>query len=82
MRLTYRYRIDPTAPQAVFLNGERKEAASLYNAAREERIGAWKLCRQSIHYYHQANQLKSDARRWLSHSGKLLLLPGCFAPGR
>jgi putative transposase len=31
----------------------------LYNAGLEERIGAWKLCRKSINYYDQANQLKA-----------------------
>jgi putative transposase len=36
-----------------------RDAASLYNAALEERIGAWKLCRKSINYYDQANQLKA-----------------------
>ena len=49
----------PTAPQVEFLNGELRDAASLYNAALEERIGAWRICRKSINYYDQANQLKA-----------------------
>src|SRR5664279_2566609 len=59
LRLTYKYRIYPTGPQTVFLNGELRDACSLYNAALEERIGAWKTCHKSINYYDQANQLKA-----------------------
>ena len=59
MRLTYKYRIYPTAPQVAFLDNELRDAASLYNAALEERIGAWKVCRKSINYYDQASQLKA-----------------------
>jgi putative transposase len=59
MRLTFKYRLYPTDAQAAFLNGELREAASLYNAALEERIGAWRVCRKSINYYDQANQLKA-----------------------
>ena len=59
MRLTYKYRIYPTPPQVAFLSGELKDAASLYNAALGERIDAWKVCRKSINYYDQANQLKA-----------------------
>lgn len=59
MRLTFKYRIYPTALQVEFLNGELRDAASLYNAALEERIGAWKICRKLINYYDQANQLKA-----------------------
>jgi putative transposase len=57
MRLTYKYRIFPTGPQAVFLNGQLREACDLYNCALEERVGAWKTCRRSITYYDQQNQL-------------------------
>lgn len=57
MNLTYKYRLYPTKSQIVFLEGELKEACSLYNAALEERIGAWKVCRKSISYYDQAEQL-------------------------
>jgi putative transposase len=59
MRLTYKYRLIPTKAQAVFLSGELRDACSLYNAALEERIGAWRTCRKSINYYDQANQLKA-----------------------
>ncbi|MEO8373120.1 MAG: transposase [Candidatus Solibacter sp.] len=59
MRLTYKYRLLPTKPQADFLAMELQEAASLYNAAVQERTDAWKTCRKSINYYDQANQLKA-----------------------
>lgn len=57
MRLTFKYQLLPTPAQDAFLTGELREAASLYNAALEERIGAWKLCRKSISLYDQQNQL-------------------------
>lgn len=59
MRLTFRYRAYPTNSQVAFLTGELNEAASLYNAAVEERIGAWKTCRKSLNYYDQSRQLKA-----------------------
>ena len=59
MRVSFKYRIYPTEPQVVFLTGELRDAASLYNAALQERIGAWKICHKSINYYDQANQLKA-----------------------
>jgi putative transposase len=58
MRLAYKYRLYPTKAQTEFLNGELSEACELYNAALEERIGAWKVCRKSIGYYDQSKQLK------------------------
>ena len=59
MRCTYKYRLYPNRVQAEFLSSELREACSLYNDALEERIGAWRLCRKSINYYDQANQLKA-----------------------
>jgi putative transposase len=59
MRFAFKYRLYPTKAQIEFLNGELREACSLYNAGLEERIGAWKTCRKSINYYDQANQLKA-----------------------
>jgi putative transposase len=59
MRFAYKYRLYPTKAQTEFLDGELREACSLYNAALEERIGAYKTCRKSINYYDQANQLKA-----------------------
>ena len=57
-RSVFKYRIYPTKPQVEFLEGQLREACELYNAALEERIGAWKICRKSISYYDQAKQLK------------------------
>ena len=59
MRLAYKYRLYPTRAQAQFLQGQLREACSLYNAAKQERDDAWKTCCKSIHYYDQANQLKA-----------------------
>jgi len=59
LRISYKYRLYPTKAQAEFLNAQLCEACSLYNAALEERIGAWRVCRKSINYYDQANQLKA-----------------------
>jgi putative transposase len=59
MRLAHKYRLYPTKAQAQFLNGQLREACDLYNAALQERRDAWKVCRKSIHYYDQANQLKA-----------------------
>jgi putative transposase len=59
MRLTYRYRLYPTTPQDQALHAQVDEACRLYNAALQERRDAWKTARQSVNYYHQANQLKA-----------------------
>lgn len=59
VRVSFKYRLYPTKPQADFLTGELREACSLYNAAKQERDDAWKTCRKSINYYDQANQLKA-----------------------
>ena len=59
MRFAYKYRLYPTKPQSQFLDGQLREACSLYNAAKQERDEAWKVCRKSINYYDQANQLKA-----------------------
>src|SRR5580700_9131332 len=59
MRAAFKYRLYPTQAQAAFLDGQLREACSLYNAAKQERDDAWKTCHKSIHYYDQANQLKA-----------------------
>jgi putative transposase len=59
VRFAFKYRLYPTKAQIEFLDGELREACSLYNAGLEERIGAYKTCRKSINYYDQANQLKA-----------------------
>lgn len=40
------------------MEAELREACSLYNAALEERIGAWKTCRKTLTYHTQAAQIK------------------------
>ena len=55
---TYKYRMYPTNSQASFLEDQLREACDLYNCALQERIGAWKIGRQSITFYDQDKQLK------------------------
>lgn len=57
MRLTYKYRLYPTKHQTAFLDDQLREACELYNAAKQERDGAWKTCRKFIGLYDQQNQL-------------------------
>ena len=58
MYLAYKYRLYPTRAQAQFLDGQRREASRLYNAAKQERDEAWKRCGKGVNYYDQANQLR------------------------
>jgi putative transposase len=57
MHLSYKYALRPTKAQVAFLEGQLRAAAMLYNAALEERIGAWKMSRTSINLYSQSKQL-------------------------
>src|SRR3954451_19299237 len=57
-RITYRYRLNPTRAQAEALTVQLSEACRLYNAALQERRDAWRINRESVNYYTQANQLK------------------------
>jgi putative transposase len=59
LRKSYKYRIYPSKEQTNALTNQLREACSLYNCALEERIGAYRICRKSINYYDQANQLKA-----------------------
>jgi putative transposase len=58
VRKAYKYRLFTNPLQAELLTGQLREACSLYNAALQERIEAWKTSRVSRNYYDQANQLK------------------------
>jgi putative transposase len=58
MRLAYKYRLYPSKAQVQFLENQLHEACDLYNAALQERRDAWRVCRKTINYYNQANQLK------------------------
>ena len=62
MRFAFKYRLYPIKAQSAFLNGELRQACSRYNAALQERIGAYKTCGQSLNYYDQAKQLKAMRR--------------------
>ena len=66
MRFAYQHRLYPTRAQIAFLETQLREACDLYNAAIQERRDAWKVCRKSINYYDQANQLKQmRAEGWI-----------------
>jgi putative transposase len=59
MRLAFKYRICPTAPQAAFFAAQLKDACDLYNACKQQRDDAWKTCHKHINYYDQAAELKA-----------------------
>ena len=58
MRKTFKYRLLPTRAQVDLLTGQLTEACRLYNAALQERRDAWRINRESVNHYTQANQLK------------------------
>jgi putative transposase len=53
-----KYRLYPTQEQALWLEGQLREACDLYNCALQERKDAWKTCRKRISFYDQSLQLK------------------------
>jgi putative transposase len=57
MRRTYRYPLYPTRQQEGVLLGWLHFCQQLYNAALEERIGAWKRARKPIRLYDQQREL-------------------------
>lgn len=59
MRKSFKYRLYPTREQAEALDGQLGEACHLYNAALQERRDAWRMARESLNYYDQANQLRA-----------------------
>jgi putative transposase len=48
MLRTFQFRLKPNATQATALTRILADNTETYNAALEERIGAWKLQRESI----------------------------------
>lgn len=60
---SYRYRLDPTVRQVHCLLAQLELQRELYNAAREERINAWRRDRRSISYFEQCRELK-DVREF------------------
>lgn len=58
MNKSFKYRIYPTKEQIFILESQLKGACELYNAALEERMGAWKKAKKSIRLYEQCKHLK------------------------
>jgi len=58
IKKNFKYRLYPTDAQIVSLDGQLAEACRLYNAALQERRGAYRISHKSINYCDQANQLK------------------------
>jgi putative transposase len=54
---TFRYRLHPTFRQSQALNRQLDYQRELYNAALEERVGAWKLERRSVTFFDQCRTL-------------------------
>ncbi len=54
---TYRYRLHPTVRQTQALSRQLELQRELYNAALEERIGAWKWERRRVTYFDQCMTL-------------------------
>jgi len=57
IRKSYKFRIYPTKAQVKTLEMTLELCRELYNAARKERIDAWRLERKSISYFDQSAQL-------------------------
>jgi len=57
MQIAFRYRIYPNHAQQTILEGWLAQCCELYNAALQERRDAWKICKKSVTYKEQANQL-------------------------
>jgi putative transposase len=58
VRKTFKYRLYPTAKQAVALDDQLAEACRLYNAALQKRRDAWKMRKTSVTFYQQQSQLR------------------------
>jgi putative transposase len=71
---TFRYRLHPTVRQTQALIRQLNYQRELYNAALEERIGAWKWERRSVSYVDQCRTLTglSDLRPEVTASGVTL----------
>src|ERR1700681_4977022 len=54
---SYRYLLQPTIPQRVRLEQLLANQCELYNAALEERRGAWKWERRSVSFFDQSRTL-------------------------
>jgi putative transposase len=67
---TFQFRLRPNASQVAALERILADNCGTYNAALQERIGAWKLQRKSISYRDQQNELtelrKDPAFSWMA----------------
>jgi putative transposase len=54
---TYRYRLHPTVKQTRLLVRQLEYQRELFNAALEERIGAWQWERRSVGFFDQCRTL-------------------------
>ena len=73
MHRSYRYRLYPNRQQSEALGRVLEIHRQLYNAALQERQGAWRKCRVSINFYDQSGQLKTiraedEDVAWLNYS--------------
>ena len=71
---TYRYRLHPTKHQEIALTHQLRLQRELYNAALEERIGAWKWEKRAVTYFDQCLTLSTlkDVRPEVVASGVTL----------
>jgi putative transposase len=71
---TYRYRLHPTVRQTQALSRQLDLQRELYNAALEERIGAWRWEQRSVNYVDQCRTLTGlrDVRPEVLESGVTL----------
>lgn len=53
MRKAFKYKIYPSKNQKALLEYQLSEACRLYNAAIQERTGAWQIARKSVNWYDQ-----------------------------
>src|SRR5215212_3939823 len=70
MRKAFKYRIYPSRAQQSILEGWLAHCCELYNAALQERREAWKICKKSVTYQEQANQL-SEIKECRTEFGKI-----------
>lgn len=72
MILTYKFRLNLTAPQRRRLEKARNDSRVLYNAALEERISAWRNGKKQISYVDQCRSLteirRDDPALWGEHA--------------
>ena len=70
MLRTFQFRLRPNAGQSALLERTLGDNCETYNAALQERRDAWKMCRESITYRNQQDELtelrKEAAFQWIA----------------